>query len=179
MIRRLTLPFLLSLAAAAPRLCLAQVGGAAIGGTAPVPDSIVVVGAKRNTPVSVIQTSGLVPGHAITYRDVQRAIQALYTSTQFDDVAITQEQKDGKTLVVIHVRERPLLVRWAIRGVARLPEHSVRDKVSLGEGRPLDLASVERSRGRIEVVAECRHDRPDPPSAVEVPVDEDPRAHAG
>ena len=156
MIRRFTPLFLLSLAAAAPRLCLAQVGGAAIGGTAPVPDSIVVVGAKRNTPVSVIQTSGLVPGHAITYRDVQRAIQALYTSTQFDDVAITQEEKAGKTLVVIHVRERPLLAKWAIRGVSRLPEHSVRDKVALGEGRPLDLASVQRSRGRIDSLYHAR-----------------------
>jgi outer membrane protein insertion porin family len=155
-IRRATLLFLLSLAAA-PRLCLAQGGGAAPAGTpAPVPDSIVVVGAKRNTPVSVIQTSGLVPGHALTYRDVQRAIQALYTSTQFDDVSITQEQKDGKTLVVIHVHERPLLVKWAIRGVSRLPERSVRDKVTLGEGRPLELVSVARARARIDSLYHAR-----------------------
>ncbi|HYX81024.1 MAG TPA: outer membrane protein assembly factor BamA [Gemmatimonadales bacterium] len=155
MIRRLTLLFFLSLAAA-PRLCLAQAGGAPAV-PAPVPDSIAVVGAKRNSPISVIQTSGLVPGHAITYRDVQRAIQALYTSGQFSDIAITQEPAPGgKTLLVIHVRERPLLVKWAIRGIERVPEHSVRDKVTLPEGRPLDLASVERSRARIDSLYHAR-----------------------
>src|SRR5262249_16894594 len=150
---RLTLPFLLSLAAAAPGLCAAQVGGAAgsaLNTQAPVPDSIAVVGSRRNTPISVIQISGLVPGHPINYRDVQRAIQALYNSGQFDDVAITQTEEAGRTVVVIHVHERPLLVKWAIRGVERLPEHSVRDKVTLAETRPLDLAAVERTRARID-----------------------------
>jgi outer membrane protein insertion porin family len=140
----------LSLAAAAPRLCLAQAGVAA-GAQTPVPDSIAVVGAKRNSTVSVIQVSGLAPGRAINYRDVQRAIQALYASGQFDDVALTQEQTpSGRNVLVIHVRERPLLVKWAIRGVQRVAEHSVRDKVALSEGRPLDLAGVARARARID-----------------------------
>jgi outer membrane protein insertion porin family len=47
-------------------------------------------------------------------------------------------------------------VKWAIRGVSRLPEHSVRDKVALGEGRPLELASVERSRARIDSLYHAR-----------------------
>jgi outer membrane protein insertion porin family len=53
-------------------------------------------------------------------------------------------------VLVIRVRERPLLVKWAVRGVSRLSEHSVRDRVQLLEGRPLDPASVERARGRID-----------------------------
>jgi len=156
-IRRLTLPIVLSLAAVAPGLCAAQAGGAAgaavLGPTAqtPVPDSIAVVGAKRNSTISVIQVSGLVPGRAINYRDVQRAIQALYTSGQFDDVGLTQSQTAaGKNVLVIRVHERPLLVKWAIRGVQRVAEHSVRDKVALAEGRPLDPANVERARARID-----------------------------
>ena len=149
MIRRLTLPFLLSLAAAAPGLCAAQAGVAGASQT-PVPDSIAVVGSRRNSPTSVIQISGLVPGRTLNYRDVQRAIQALYTSGQFDDVAVTQTQAGGKNVLVIRVHERPLLVKWAIRGVQRLSEHSVRDKVTLAEGRPLDPAGVERGRARID-----------------------------
>jgi len=147
----------LSLAAVAPGLCAAQAGGAGAGAVpgptaqTPVPDSIAVVGSKRNSAISVIQVSGLVPGRAINYRDVQRAIQALYSSGQFDDVALTQTQTAaGKSVLVIHVRERPMLVKWAIRGVQRLAEHSVRDKVALAEGRPLDLANVERARARID-----------------------------
>jgi len=151
-IRRFTLPFFLSLAAAAPGLCAAQAGVAGASGAAqtPVPDSIAVVGARRNNPTAVIQISGLAPGHALNYRDVQRALQALYASGQFDDVAITQTPAGGKSVLVIHVHERPLLVKWAIRGVQRLSEHSVRDKVALAEGRPLDPAGVERGRARID-----------------------------
>jgi len=55
-----------------------------------------VVGPRRNSSVSVIQISGLAPGRALNYRDVQRAIQALYASGQFDNVAVTQTQVGGK-----------------------------------------------------------------------------------
>ena len=126
MIRRFTLSFLLSFAAVTPGLCAAQAGGAGatLNSQAPVPDSIAVVGNHRNTPISVIQTSGLAPGHPINYRDVQRAIQALYGSGQFDRVDLTQEEVNGKNVLLIHVHERPLLVKWAVRGVERLPDLS-------------------------------------------------------
>jgi len=159
-IRRLTLSILLSFAAVAPRLCVAQAGAAGSPRAAappPAPDSIAVVGNRRNTALSVIQVSGLVPGHALNYRDIQRAIQALFASGQFDDVAMTQSQTpDGKNVLVIRVHERPQLLRWAIRGVARLPEGSVRSKVTLPEGRPLDMASVARSRARIDSLYHAR-----------------------
>src|SRR2546430_14498774 len=124
-IRQLTLPIVVSLAVLAPGLCMAQGGG--VGGVAavavPVPDSIAVVGQRRVTPATIIQTSGLVPGRAINYRDVQRAIQALYATGQFNDVQINQTQTPaGKNVLTIQVRERPQLVKWAIRGVERLPE---------------------------------------------------------
>ena len=158
MIRRLTLPIILSLAAVAPGLCVAQAGAPGATQTSPpAPDSIAVVGNRRNSAVTVIQISGLVPGRALNYRDVQRAIQALYTSSQFDDVVMTQSRTaGGKNVLVIRVHERPQLVKWAMRGVQRLPEHSVRDKVTLAEGRPLDLASVERSRARIDSLYHAR-----------------------
>jgi len=149
-IRRLTLPFFFSLAAAAPGLCAAQAGAAGGATQTPVPDSIATAGQRRNNPTSIIQISGLQAGRPINYRDVQRAIQALYTSGQFDDVRMTQEQVGGKNVLVIHVHERPILARWAVRGVQRLAEHSVRDKVALTEGRPIDPAAVERGRARID-----------------------------
>ena len=133
---------------------MAQGAGAGVAGpgpTVPVPDSIAVLGQRRNSATAVIQLSGLVPGRAINYRDVQRAIQALYQSGQFDDVAMTQARSpSGKSVLVIHVKERPELVKWAIRGVQRLSERSVRDKVQLAENRPLDLAAVTRARARID-----------------------------
>ncbi len=137
----------LSLAVLAPRPCRAQ------GERAPVltPDSIAVQGARRNTTVSVLQTSGLVAGRPLNYRDVQRAILALYGTGQYDNVQVDQlRTAAGKDIVVIRVRERPMLVKWAVRGVQRLGERSVRDKVQLTEGRPIDPAAVEHSRARID-----------------------------
>ena len=149
MIRRLTLPIVVSLAVLAPGLCMAQGEGAL--GAPPVPDSIAVTGNRRNSPLSIVQLSGLVAGRALNYRDIQRAIQALYTSGQFDDVSMTQSNTpEGKTILLIHVRERPQLLRWTVRGAERLSEGSVRDKVQLTEGRPLDPAGVQRSRARID-----------------------------
>jgi len=43
-----------------------------------------------------------------------------------------------------------MLVKWAVRGVSRLSEGSVRDKAQLTEGRPVDPAAVARARGRID-----------------------------
>ena len=147
MTSRLAPVLLLSLAVLAPRPCGAQ------GEHPPVltPDSIAVQGARRNSVLAVLQTSGLLPGRPLTYRDVQRAILSLYGSGQYDAVQIDQAPAaGGKNVVVIRVRERPLLVKWAVRGVQRLGERSVHDKVQLAEGRPIDPAAVERSRARID-----------------------------
>jgi outer membrane protein insertion porin family len=145
--RRLAPVVFLSLAVLAPRPCGAQ------GERPPVltPDSIAVHGARRNSATAVLQTSGLLPGRPVTYRDVQRAVLALYGTGQYDDVQIEQAQTpEGKNVVVIRVRERPVLVKWAVRGVQRLGDHAVRDRVQLTEGRPVDPAAVERSRARID-----------------------------
>jgi outer membrane protein insertion porin family len=114
------------------------------------PDSIVVLGLRRVDRKQVLDQIGITPGQPLGYRDVQRAIQALYTSGQYDDVRVDQDTAGGRQLLIVRVRERPLLVRWAVRGVAKLSEGSVRDKAQLSEGRPLDPAAVTRARGRID-----------------------------
>ena len=152
MTRRLAPAFFLSLAVLAPRPCGAQ------GERAPVltPDSIAVQGARRNSTLAVVQMSGLFPGRPVTYRDVQRAILALYGTGQYDDVQLEQATVGGKNLVVIRVRERPVLLKWAVRGVQRLSERSVREKVQLNEGRPIDPAAVEHARARIDSLYRAR-----------------------
>jgi len=131
----------------AARPCGAQGERAAV----PTPDSIAVQGVRRNSATAIMQTSGLLPGRDLSYRDIQRAIQALYGTGQYDDVQVAQAlTPDGKNLLVIRVRERPVLLKWAVRGVQRLGERSVRDKVLLTEGRPIDPAAVERTRARID-----------------------------
>jgi outer membrane protein insertion porin family len=120
------------------------------------PDSVVTVGQKRVAPAVVLQTAGLAAGRFTTYRDIQRAIRALYATGQFDDVQINQDSTGGRQVLVIRVRERPILIHWTVRGVTRLSEGAVRSKVTLSEGRPYDPAAVARARGRIDSLYRAR-----------------------
>ncbi|HEU5218793.1 MAG TPA: POTRA domain-containing protein, partial [Gemmatimonadales bacterium] len=121
-------------------------------GAPPPVDSIAVEGAVRNSARQVISFSNLQPFQPATYRVIQRAIEGLFATGQFDDVRVEQRQVGGTQLLVIVVKERPLLQKWALKGVERVDEGSVRRKISVPEGRPLDRAAVEKSRHAIDSV---------------------------
>ena len=123
----------------------------------PVVDSIEVVGNRRNTAETVRNAGSLAVGAAVGYRDLQRAIRAIFAMGQFDDVQIGRRSDEGgREILVVTVRERPLLARATVRGVERLSERSVRDRVELPAGRPLNPALVERSRQRIDSLYEAQ-----------------------
>ncbi|PYP42747.1 MAG: outer membrane protein assembly factor BamA [Gemmatimonadetes bacterium] len=128
--------------------------GAAQDSTAASPpvDSIAVTGAVRNTPAQVIAFAAIQRYQPVTYRIVQRAIQSLFSTGQFDDVQILQRRPEGKLVLVIAVKERPILQKWTLKGVDRVDEGTVRRKISLPEARPLDRAALERSRHAIDSV---------------------------
>jgi len=115
-------------------------------------DSIAVAGNRRVSRNAIVQASGLALGRTLSYRDIQRAIQDLYATGQFDDVRIGADTAAGQSVLVVTVRERPVLLKWTVRGVTHLAERTVKDKVELAEGRPLDPAALERARGRIDSV---------------------------
>ncbi|NOT08193.1 MAG: outer membrane protein assembly factor BamA [Gemmatimonadales bacterium] len=115
-------------------------------------DSIAVEGAVRNSPRQVITFSNLAVGQIPSYRAVQRAIQGLFATGQFDDVRVDQRSADGKLTLVLVVKERPLLQKWTLKGVERVDEGMVRRKISVPEGRPIDRAAVERARHGIDSV---------------------------
>jgi outer membrane protein insertion porin family len=125
--------------------------GAAQEPAAPPPvDSIAVEGNSRLSDSQITGTAGITLGQSINYRDIQRAITALFRTGQFDDVTAEQRSTGGKFVLVFKVKERPLLEKWAVRGPQRLSEGDVRERVKLVEGRPIDRASVERSRSSID-----------------------------
>jgi outer membrane protein insertion porin family len=116
----------------------------------PVIDSLVVEGNARLTAAQILGTAGLVPGRPANYRDLQRAMQALFRTGQFDDIVLEQRGDADRVILAIQVKERPLLVRWAVRGVELLSLRSVKERVKLVEGRPLDRGAVERARASID-----------------------------
>ncbi len=116
-----------------------------------VVDSIEVTGNSRLTAQQVLGTSGLVLGQPTNYRDLQRAIIALFKTGQFDDVSIGQvDDSGGKVLLQIRVKERPMLQRWALKGNELLSARTLKEKIKLSDGRPLDRAAVERARAAID-----------------------------
>jgi outer membrane protein assembly factor BamA len=116
----------------------------------PVVDSVVVEGNARLTPSQIIGTAGLVARQPVNYRDIQRAITNLFRTGQFDDVLVEQRTKGDQLVLVLKVKERPVLERWAVRGVQRVSEGSVKGRVKLTEGRPLDRNVGEQSRASID-----------------------------
>lgn len=150
MIRRSFLALTVVTAVLVPRPLRAQ------GESAPVPDSIAVVGNRRVAREAVILTAGFTPGRPVSYRIVAQGIQSLFATGQYQDVRVDLESRGGREILVIRVVERPLLSRWSVRGVERLSERTIRDLALLVEGRPLDPAAAERARTRIDSLYRAR-----------------------
>ena len=141
MIRKLSAVICVSSVVLAPRLARAQGETPSTVPAAVAPDSIVVLGLRRVDRKQVLDQSGLTPGRPLGYRDVQRAVQALYATGQYDDVRVAQDTAGGRQLLIVHLHERPILLKWAVRGVSRISEGSVRDKAQLAEGQQAALAA--------------------------------------
>jgi outer membrane protein insertion porin family len=115
-----------------------------------VVDSITVEGNHRLKTDEIVTTAGIQLFQPIAYRAIQRAIESLYQTGQFDDVRIEQRGDDNTTILAILVKERPVLQRWTLKGVEKLEESAVRKKISVLEGRPIDRVAVARSASAID-----------------------------
>ena len=139
---------------AAALLCVgaaAQAQEPATAGRCATPDSIAFRGATRTTDATLRAESGLVPG-PVSYRELDRAIKALYGMGQFEDVQATCELAAGgaRAVLVISLRERPLLGAVDVKGTDRISGSSVRDRIDLLIGRPVDPAQVAHAMQRID-----------------------------
>jgi len=122
-----------------------------VPGTPAILDSVVVEGNVRLSAQQILGTAALPIGQPTNYRDLQRALTALFKTGQFDDLSLRQlDDSVGKVVLVLRVSERPLLVRWTVKGTEQLSARSVKERVKLANGRPIDRAVVERSRAAID-----------------------------
>jgi len=117
----------------------------------PQVDSVAVVGNRRVARQSIVNIAAIPLHAAIGFRDIERAIRALYGTSQFSDIQILRETgPDSAEILVISVKERPLLARVTIRGVDKISESSVRNRVDLPIGQPLDHGMLVRAVQRID-----------------------------
>ncbi len=133
---------------------VAQAQDPALAGRCALPDSIAVRGANRVAEATIRTESGLVAGTQLNFQVIQRAIKAIFGLGQFDDVMVGCDltTEPGRSLTVISVMERPLLGDVSVTGVSAVSERTVRDKVSLLLGRPVNPADIAQSRARIDSV---------------------------
>ena len=145
-LRRLSLACLLCLAL--PALLHAQEPAAP-----PVPSS--TASSSRATPASQPSRSSAAPGSSsgappTTVTSSAPSLPCSGPGSSTTSGCCRARRRIGRVVLRIQVRERPILSRWTVKGVELLSEHSVRDRVGLIEGRPLDRAAVERARAAID-----------------------------
>ncbi|MBA3579942.1 MAG: outer membrane protein assembly factor BamA [Gemmatimonadaceae bacterium] len=147
---------LLALFAMGAREAIAQDVTTAPGPCA-TPAAIAVTGSSRVTEATILATTGLRAGDTYGYRDVQRAIELLFATGQFEDVQVTCSlDTSSRATLVVAVRERPLLSGFTITGVDRVSGKEVRDRLEQPVGVPLDPAKVALGIQRADSLYEAK-----------------------
>jgi outer membrane protein insertion porin family len=140
---------LLAASLGAPAALRAQATGAQV-------DSVEVTGNRRVTSETIRNVAALAPHTPLGYRDLQRAVRALFELGQFDDVQVLRRTgARNEEILVLQVQERPMLLRATVRGAEKVSERSVRDRIETPQARPLDPALVRRAVVRIDSLYEA------------------------
>src|SRR5688572_4866211 len=143
-------------------LCLAAASAPALAqdtslGSCAVPDSIAVRGNQHTDEATIRGDAGLVAGTSLNYRDIQRAVRAVFATGQFDDVTIecVPSAPGGRTILAIAVKERPVLSGVRVEGVDQVSSKAVRERIEIPEARPLNPALVTKAVERIDSLYEA------------------------
>ena len=114
-------------------------------GKCATPDSIAIMGNKRVASTTILLDAGLTPGAQINGPMVQRAIKNVFAGGQFDAVNIECQLSKTvpvKATILIRVVERPLLEATDVIGTSAISSSTVKEKVDLVFGRPIDPSAV-------------------------------------
>ena len=127
-------------------------------GACTTPDTIAVSGNVRVTEETVRSSAGLTARTTLNYRDVQRAIKALFATGQFEDVQVVCSVPPTvpRSTLTIAVVERPVLSAFTITGPDRISQKDVRDRLTLVTGRPLDPSALALAVERTDSLYESK-----------------------
>ena len=142
--------------ASAPAWSQQSGGNVPVTGPCATPDSVVFHGNQRISETMLRGDAGISPGVALSSGVLQRAIKNLFATGQFDDVATSCNiGTNGKAILTFDMKERPVLSDVDVTGPDRLSINTVRDRVDLLVGRPVDPNQVARSVARIDSLYEA------------------------
>ncbi len=122
-----------------------------VTGQCATPDSVAFRGFSRVPEADLRAGVGITPGQPIGgNRVLTRAIRDLFATNQFEDVRTSCEFVGGKAVLIFTVRERRILSDIKVVGPERVSPSSVRDRVDLLIGKPVDPAQVAKDVARID-----------------------------
>ncbi len=115
--------------------------------TASVPvDSIRVTGNLRQATPVVLSDLGIRPGDTVTIRNVQRGVQRLYATGEYDDIRVyALEDLTGSVTLLVEVVERPYITAFSFQGLSHVGAGAIRDSVGLRPKSPLSPAKIHRT----------------------------------
>src|SRR4051812_32186596 len=123
----------------------------ATAGICATPDSIAFRGQTTVSESDLRSGIGIAPKTAISSRVLRRALSDLYATNKFEsDLHATCEIVGGKSILIFHVRERPVLSDVTVVGAEKVSPSAVRDRVDLLVGKPIDPAQIAKDIARID-----------------------------
>jgi len=151
--KRLFVSLLFLCAAGSP--ALAQENATGICTT---PDTVVITGNTRESDATIRASAGLIPHTQLNYRDIQRAIKAVFATGGFDDVQIVcvVPPVAPRVTLAIRVKERPVLSGYTVTGPDRVDPKEIKDRLALIVGRPLDPGLVAKAVERADSLYEAK-----------------------
>jgi outer membrane protein insertion porin family len=120
------------------------------------PDSIVVSGNTRVDEATIRASMGILAGAPLNARQLQEGVKALFGTGQFDDVQVScSVTAKNKAVLLISVKERQVLGKYTVIGPTKVSQKSVRDRIDLESGKPIDPGAVSKSVTRIDSLYEA------------------------
>jgi outer membrane protein insertion porin family len=119
--------------------------------TCATPDSVAVRGAAKAATEDQIRADiGIAPKSTVSSRIVTQAIKNLYETNLFDSVSTSCETINGKTILVFDIAERRILSDVQVTGPDKVAASSVRERVDVIVGKPIDPSQVAKDVARID-----------------------------
>ncbi len=117
---------------------------------------IVIVGNERINEASILGTLTIRVGDTLQLPDLQRAINQLWATQQFDDVRIygVEDPTDPLAPVTlrVEVEERPVLGAVEFNGLENIKGSTVQDTVGLQTNRPLNRGDITEAEAAIRAM---------------------------
>ncbi len=120
------------------------------------PDSIGIRGNARIPEAVIRGYAALTPGVQLSFRDVQRSIRAVFATGMYDDVKVVCTQSGAKSVLVVEVKERPVLQSFNVVGVERVAPKDIKDRLELPIGLPADPSKIAAGIARADSLYESK-----------------------